>query len=232
MFSLNRKLIPFFISQTGVIPWEEATIVEDWNSKTISVCAPHLSDIAKIVSSIVASRPENLRHVIRCRIAPIPEAPTRSQLRLLEATMSKDLPGFNNTTAKVEKDHVFTTSELVDLRSVDLHYLTDYRRTVLLETEAELNATSSEYNLFTSITEFGGAGIARLRELAPSCGVLRLIESETHSVLQVIGSSEVAGRAFRTLKDGGVRQITDLKTVPRKIARWTAKDRGRFKAIL
>jgi hypothetical protein len=221
MSSSNASARPFFLIQTGVAAWEDPKIIDDYSSKTISVCALDSSDVKGIMFSLLSTRPAALSYVTRCHIAPRLDWWSDFQLKRFAALLARDPPGFTKTSVQVMARGLLVVSELIRPELVNLDSISSYRWTILLMTDADaVSITKQHERLFGSITEFRSTGLAKLRERAPTWPVLRLIESETHTAVQMIGPSVACDRACLALKTAGVRQITDEQTVPNEIARW------------
>jgi len=101
--------------------------------------------------------------------------------------------------------------------------LTAYRNTVLLEVDASINSAAALCEeLCGIVTDFGGAGIARLLDHSPRWAIFRVLEFETHAVAQAMGSSETSERTVQVLTDRSVRHLHDVRTVPAEVVRLRA----------
>jgi hypothetical protein len=112
--------------------------------------------------------------------------------------------------------HVCITSTLSDPSAVDPGSLTSYRHSALVEVEDA--AFERLQAVCATLTDLGGLGISTLLNDAGSPAVLRALELETHSVIQLIGASDVTDLAVRCLADRHIRQVNDIRTLPQEIA--------------
>jgi hypothetical protein len=216
MSSSSRKDQPLFIVQSGIAAWEDPRPIVDWRWKTISVFSGTLTVATPLLWGMVAARPLRLDRVLRVYLAPTVASMTESQKRRMFAELKKDPPGFNGTTLSSADTHVCVTSTLSDPSVVDLGFLTSYRRCALVEVED--SAAERLQGVCATLTDLGGSGISTLLNGAGSPAVLRASELETHSVIQLIGASDVSDLAVRCLADRHIRQFNDIRTLPQEIA--------------
>lgn len=221
MSSSAHRQEPFFVVQSGIVAWEETSPVSDWASKTVTVCAPRLALLENILWDL-ALTPDAVR-VFRWHVATVPAGSSRLQQRRMMSSMEVDPPGFSRTTVELRATTICMASELLEPSAVDLEYLSSYRTTALLATPWDVDSVSALCRtLCGKISELGSAGISALRAMSPTWTVLRVVELETHAVVQLIGSTEAAVSAERTLVEQGVRRVLDTTAVPSEIRRWTS----------
>jgi hypothetical protein len=210
----------FYVVQSGVVAWEDPQPIVDWRWKTVSVVATQLSVVLALLWDIVGFRPERFGRLLRCYLAPIPPSMTRAQKRRLMASLKVDPPGFAATTTYVTDTHVSVISVLNEPSDVHPGFLTDYRHCALMELN---NCTLSEaeplQRVCMAITDLGGSGINALLRSSVSLAILRVLDLESHAVIQAIGSSEASDRAIQVLTEHRVRRFHDIRALPEKIAK-------------
>ncbi len=208
-----------FVVQSGVVAWEDPQPIIDWTCKTVTVVSSKLSFAIALLWAILASRPDRFGRVFRLYLAPTAPEWTENQKRRLMAALRVDPPGFSETTLKVADLHVCVVSALSDPSAVDPGFLTDYRHCALVGVD---ESTTSEFeplgNVCPTIGHLANSGISKLLAGAKSVAVLRVLDRESHAVMQIIGSSEVSDAAVRCLTERGVRRLHDIRTLPPEIA--------------
>lgn len=205
-----------FVVQPGIATWEDLRPVVDRRWKTVSVFCGTLRVATPLLWAIVAARPLRLDRVLRVHLSPTLPSMTKSQKRRMLAELKKDPPGFSETKLSNYDTHVCVTSTLDDSSVVDLGFLTSYRRCVLIEVEHAAEETLQP--VCATMTEFGAVSISMLLNGAGGPAVLRTSELETHSVIQLVGSSDVCDLAVRCLADRRIRQFSDIRILPHEIA--------------
>ncbi len=218
-FLANRKGRPLFVVQSGIVTWEDPEPIADWRRKTISIVSRTLPVAIALLWAVVASRPQRINRVFRFYLAPISPSITAAQKRRLVTELKTDPPGFAETTLSFADTHACVTSTLSDPSAVDSGLLTAYRRCVLVELEdSPLLGAEPLQEACRTIADLGGAGIGTLLASAESSAVLRVLELESYTVIQLIGASEVIDSAIRCLVDQGIRRFHDVRTLPQEIA--------------
>jgi hypothetical protein len=208
-----------FVVQSGIVAWEDPQPVVDWTWKTVSVVSSKLSFAIALLWAILASRPDRFGRVFRLYLAPTAPEWTESQKRGLMAALRADPTGFSETTLKVADSHVCVVSELSDPSAVDPGFLTDYRRCALVEVDESTSSEPEPFgNVCPTIGHLANSGINKLLGDAKSVAVLRVLDRESHAVIQIIGSSEVSDAAVRCLTERGVQRLHDIRTLPQEIA--------------
>jgi hypothetical protein len=217
------KPAPFFVVQSGVVAWEDPAPVADWTSKTITVCAPRLSSLSGILWTLARGQESEVVRVFRWHVGAIAPGLSQLQQRRLISSMEKDPSGFARTIVELGAATICMASELIQTGAVDLQYLSSYRTTAMLATLGDVESTAALCrSLCGAIGELGGGGLALLRTMSPTWRVLRVLELESHSVVQLICSLEAAESADRNLVEQGVRRVLDLKSVPDEVASWSS----------
>jgi hypothetical protein len=215
----SRKGEPLFVVQSGVVAWEDPQPIADWRWKTISFVSRTLSVAMGLLWPLVESRPQRFDRVLRFYIAPIPAAATASQRRRLIKELTTDPLGFSETSLSIGEENICVTSVLNDPSIVVPDYLTAYRHCALLECESSgVSGVERLQSMCATVGDLGGAAICTLLSNVRSLVVLRVVESESHAVIQVIGPSEAGDAAIRCLADRGIRQFHDVRTLPEEIA--------------
>jgi hypothetical protein len=221
MSSSTHRGHPFFLVQAGIVAWEEPAPVSDWTSKTITVCAPQLPLLASVLWTLALAHVSEALRVFRWHVAPVAPVMGQLQRRRLVLSMQKDPPGFAGTTVALQSGVVCMASELAQSDAVDLQYLSAYRTTALLATPGDIASAAALCRVLCGSTmELSGQSIAALRARSPAWRVLRVLELESYSALQLIGSVRDADSADHVLATQGVRRVLDVKSVPAEIARW------------
>jgi hypothetical protein len=205
-----------FIVQSGIAAWEDLQRIVDWRWKTVSVFSGTLTAGIPLLWAMVAARPSRLNRILRISLAPAVSSMTESQKRRMFTKLKKDPPGFSGTTLSSVDTHVCVTSTLSDPTVVDPEFLTFYRRCALVAVEDP--AAERLPSVCATLTDLGGSGISTLLNGAGSPAVLRVAELETHSVIQLIGASDVSNLMVRCLSERHIRQFNDIRTLPREIA--------------
>ena len=215
----NRKGRPLFVVQSGIVTWEDPEPIADWRRKTLSIVSRTLPNAIDLLWAVIASRPQRIGRVFRFYLAPILPSMTASQKGRLVTGLKTDPPGFGETTLSISDTHACVTSVLTDPSAVDSGYLTAYRRCALVELEdGALSGAESLREVCRTIADLGGSSIGTLLDSVESSAVLRVIERESHSVIQLIGASEVIDSAIRCLVERGIRQFHDVRALPQEIA--------------
>lgn len=218
--SAARDLQSLFVVQSGIVAWEDPEPIADWRWKTVSICARRLSLLVAILWEIAASRPATLRRIFRFHVTPIPVGLGAMQKQRIVSSLCADPPGFGETNVTVRGQHACVTSELKDPSRVDLGYLTAYRSTSLLETDSSVrSATDLSDALCGTVRDFGGASIAGLLNQSAEWALLRILELESHAVVQLMGRYEVTEPAAQILTIRGIRQLHDVRNLPKEIAK-------------
>lgn len=219
MSSLPRK--PFFLHQLGIALWEDQFVLSDPMSETVTVCAPSLSDLVNAFRVTVSTRPDDLPFVFRCDLVLLQDWYTESQRRRFLASLQKSPPGFTETIERVQERRVTVISRMEDETAVQLESLSYYPGTALLETDREIDFQFLAHNnLLLTIADFQTAGISEIRRAVPSWVILRVIQSETNSVFQLIASSAACRRASVAIAKLGFGQIEDRGKTPALIQDW------------
>jgi hypothetical protein len=215
----NRKGQPLFVVQSGIATWEDPEPIADWRWKTVSIVSRTLSVAIALLWAMVASRPQRFKRVLRFYLAPIVPSMTAAQKRRLVTGLKTDPTGFAETTVSIANTHACVTSTLSDPSAVDSGSLTAYRRCVLVELEeSALSRAEPLQEACRTIADLGGLGIGTLLDSATRSAVLRVLELESHAVIQLIGAPEVSDSAVRCLVDRGIRQFHDIQGLPQEIA--------------
>jgi hypothetical protein len=218
-FLANRTGQPLFVVQSGIVTWEDPEPIADWRRKTVSIVSRTLPAAIALLWAVVASRPKRINRVFRLCLAPISPSITAAQKRRLVTELKTDPPGFAETTLNIANTHASVTSMLSDPSAVDFGFLTGYRSCVLVELEdSPLPGTEPLKEACRTIADLGGAGIATLLANAESSAVLRVLELESHAVIQLVGVSDIIDSAIRCLVDRGIRRFHDVRTLPEEIA--------------
>ena len=219
-FSEPPKTAILFIVQSGIVAWEEREPVVDWQWKTVSTVAGRLSFLTEIFQDLITSRPPALKNVLRVQAASLPADATRSQRRRLIKNLEGEVPGFTLLSVNVSGNQAFVFSELHDIPSVSLEYFGSYRRTILIETDADLHSLTAQCELvFESGSDFGGPGVARLLNGVGNLAILRALEKGSHAALQLVGSAESSNAAVSLLMERGLRRVDDSRTLHEEIGR-------------
>jgi hypothetical protein len=208
---------PLFVVQTGIVAWEDKQPIVDWRWKTVSILSRELHAAAALLWALVSSRPKQLEHVLRVYLAPVVPSMTEAQKRRLATALGKDPPGFSDTHLGAAGANTCVMSILNDQSAVDPRFLTDYRRCALLELESEAWSPSIG-NACKTIADLGGQGLSTMLNQLSTAAILRVLERESHVVIQLIGSSEVSDVGVRCLIDKGVEQFHDIRALPQMIA--------------
>jgi len=144
---------------------------------------------------------------------------TNAQKRRLVTQLKADPPGFSETTLTIADTHACVTSVLRDPSVVDTGFLTAYRRCALVEMD---DATQHNTGLLRdgcpTISDLGNSGIATLLDENDGLAILRLLDFESYSVVQLIGPPAVEDPATQCLLRQGVRQFHDIGTLSQEIA--------------
>ena len=214
----NGKGQPLFVVQSGIVAWESPEPITDWRRKTVSIVSRTLPVAIGLLWAVVASRPQRINRVIRFYVATIPASMTAAQKRRLVAELKTNPPGFAETTLMIADTHACLTSVLSDPSAVDSSYLTEHRHCALVEFE-ESAVLGVEFlqEACRTIADLGGPGICTLLDSAESLAVVRVLERKSHSVIQLIGASEVIDSAIRCLVDRGIRRFHDVRALPQEI---------------
>jgi hypothetical protein len=215
----NRKGRPLFVVQSGIVTWEDPEPITDWRRKTISIVSRTLPVAITLLWAVVASRPQRINRVIRFYVAPISPSITAAQKRRLVTELKTNPPGFAETTLSITDTHAWVTSVLGDPSAVDSGYLTEYRHCALVEfADSAVSGVESLQEACRTIADLGGSSICTLLDSAESLAVFRVLERESHSVIQLMGASEVIDSAIRCLVDQGIRRFHDVRALPQEIA--------------
>jgi hypothetical protein len=217
MFSTSRKDQPFFIVPSGIVPWEDLRAIADPQWNTVSLISGTLSAAIPPLWALVASKPPRLTRVFQVSAALVAPEWTNFQKRRFFAKLKKDQPGFSETTTLLADTHVCITSTLSDPSAVDPGSLTSYRHSALVEVED--GAFERLQAVCATLTDLGGSGISTLLNGAGSPAILRALELETHSVIQLIGASDVSDLAVQCLADRHIRQVNDIRNYPGQFIR-------------
>lgn len=206
-----------FFVQSGIVACEDLQPIADSRWQTVSVVSANLSTVIPLLWALVDSKPPRVTRVLRVSVGSMEaHSMTESQKRRLFAQLGKDPPGFSETTLHLADTHVCITSTLRDPSAVDPGYLTAYRHCALVEIED--STVERLQAVCATLNDLGGSGISALLNGAGSSAVLRALELDTHSVIQLIGASDVSDLAVRYLADRHIRQINDIRTLPHEIA--------------
>jgi hypothetical protein len=212
----SRKNHPLFIVESGINAWEDPRPVVDFRWKTVSVVSGTLTVATPLLWAMVAARPLRLNRVLRVGLARMVPSMTESQKRRMFAGFKKDPPGFIETKLSSTDTHLCFTSTLGDPSVVDLGFLTAYPYCALVEVQD--SAAEALQAACATVTDLRNLGIGALLSSAGSPAVLRALELETHSVIQLIGASDVIDLAVRCLADRRIRQLNDIRILPQEIA--------------
>jgi hypothetical protein len=143
---------------------------------------------------------------------------TASRKRRAVAQLSVSPPGFSETVLNIANEHACVTSALSDPIAVDPNYLTAYRQCALAEVDdSTRSAATALGEACQSLTDLGASGVERLLGSGGGVAVLRVLERESHTVVQLIGPSEVSDAATRHLAETGVRRFHDMGALPQEI---------------
>ena len=127
---------------------------------------------------------------------------TGAQKRRLMTGLKTDPTGFAETSLSMADTHACVTSMLSDPTAVDSRALTEYRRCALVELEySALSGANPLQEACKTLADLGAPGIGMLLDGAGSSAVLRVLELESHAVIQLIGASEISDSAIRCLFD-------------------------------
>lgn len=199
-----------FVVQKGIATWEGPEPLDDSRWMTVSVLGSQLRHVIPILWTLIGWPPSNGKVVYRIHISGLPEMVTRTLRRNLMAKLSADMPGFRDTHANVGEKKLCVISKLANPSSVDASSLTFYRHTALIETDSSIFAPSELCDqLCPNVSDFDAGGIACLLTVMKKLGVYRVLDLETHAVVQFIGSHEASGAAVRLLVDRKFRQLTN-----------------------
>jgi len=215
----NRKGRPFFVVQSGIVTWEDPEPIVDWRRKTVSIVFRTLPAAIGLLWAVVASRPQQINRIIRFYVAPISPSMTAARKHRLVTELKTNPPGFAETTLSITDTHACLTSVLSDPSAVDFGYLTAYWHYALVAFEDNaVSGAESLQDACRTIADLGGSGICTLLDSAESSAVFRVLERDSHSVIQLIGASEVIDSAIRCLIDQGIRRFHDVRALPQEIA--------------
>lgn len=214
----NRKGRPFFIVQSGIVAWEDPEPIADWKRKTVSIVSKTLPAAIDLLWAVVASRSPRTSSIVRLYLAAISPSMTAAQKRRLTTALKTDPPGFAETTVSITSNQACAASTLYDPSAVDPEFLTAYRRCALVEVEENSREPEPFQEACRAIADFGGAGIGALLESVEISRVLRVLELESHAIIQFIGAPEVSDSAIRCLVDLGIRQFNDVRGLAEELA--------------
>lgn len=216
----HNRADAIFVMESGVSAWEDPEPVADWNKKTVSVVSGQLSAAVELLWLIIRSRPPSFERVLRLYLAPLAPAMTASQERRLMAQLKTDPPGFTETTIAIAGAHACVTSVLDDPSAVEAGFLSSYRSCALIEIKDTVRHNIDRLrNACSIITDLGSSGIAALLNEDQGLAVLRLLELESYTVIQLIGSPMVSQLAVQCLLEQGVQQCHDIRALPHELAR-------------
>jgi hypothetical protein len=142
------------------------------------------------------------------------------QKRRIKSQLMISPPGFSDPIVEMGNDRACVLFDLADSSAVDADYITAYRRCLLVELDDTVRSKFSLASLVCkSIKDFGNAGIATLLGNADDSIILRILNLESHSVVQLIGSSEASDTAVNCLVEKGIRRVHDVREIPQEITR-------------
>lgn len=211
----------FFVVQPGVVAWEDPTPVPDGRYLTVSLVSSALPIAADLLRDIVLLRPLAVERFFRVAVVPKPPDTGAAQTRRFTTQFSKDLLGFVETKTSLIDNVGWAVSELRDVSVMDVNSLTDYRHCALLGSSSATSAELLRRARHPAFSDLGGEGLQwLLEELAP-VALMRTLDLESHSVIQVLGSSARCDEAIRFFHARGVRQVADVDSVAAEIRQFS-----------
>jgi len=130
-----------------------------------------------------------------------------------------DPPGFRGTHVHWGDTHFSVLSELTDHSAVNVRSIDNYRYTALIEVEASaLSPPDFSDQICRSVSAFDHYGIKWLLELDESNVVFRVLDCETHNVVQLIGLREAGRAAMQLLAGLKLCQVPDVSRLHEVIA--------------
>jgi hypothetical protein len=211
----------FFVLQSGIVGWEDPRPMVDWQRKTVSIVSGDLVTSMSMLWPIIARRPSRFGRVLRISVAPIPNPMNELQKRRLKSQLMVAPPGFSDPTVEIGNDRACALSELVDSFAIEADFLTAYRSCLLVEFDDNGRSKSTLTGaVCQSIRDFGNDGIVSLLDNMDDLVALRILNLESHSVVQVIGPMEASDAAVSYLTEKGIRRIHDIRDIPQEIAKF------------
>jgi hypothetical protein len=203
----------FVLVQTGVVAWEGPIAYANWRCKTISVIARTLGTLSQALKTSLSDVSSAVRvHVVTL---PIDIAPTQ-RARIMKS-LAADPPGMKNTVASIsEGDVALVQSEIVDVDEVDLGYLSSYRSSLVIVRPG--GPDPGDISAAVSGSAFDGEALGRILEVSAGAALLRVLDMETHAVLQVIGEGTLLGAVLKRIEKQGFRRLLQPSDVPGAIS--------------
>lgn len=196
--------------------------IPDWRFKTVTLVCRRLTLIAELLRNLVEAPTHGMERFFRLALASMPSNSNAIQTRRLVSQLSASPPGFSETKLNVSDHSYRIMSELQDVRHLDIEYLTQYRQCVLIgATSAELAVDSFPIK-WSDKSRFDGEGLLSLFTTDAICLVLRVLDMETHAVLQVIGRAKSCDEVANYFEDLQVRRIHDVRSIAVEIRQLTA----------
>lgn len=215
--SSNHRELAMMVVQSGIVAWEDPAPIPDWRFKTVTLVSKRLVLIAELLRNLVESHVHGIERFFRLVLTPMPPSLDVVQTRRLISKLSANPPGFSETKLTISSDFYRITSELQDIRRIDIEYLTQYRQCVLV------GATSGEFAAgnvpigWSNKSRFGGDGLLSLFATDEIILVLRVLDMESHAVLQVIGHAKSCDKVSSYFDDMEVRRVHDVRNISEEI---------------
>jgi hypothetical protein len=208
----------FFLIQSGVNAWEGTRPIPRRHLVTVSVVSNNLPGVMPLFWDIVASQATQCTCVFRIALARMhPLLWTRLQKQKFIDRLQAEQPGFSKVGHHISGTRACVVSKLTDPRAVHPDYLSAYLSSALLEANERIGPEAIE-RVWRTISNLGNTGIDALLCSVGIVEVLRVLDRETHAVIQLIGCHEAVRPAVRYLVQHRIAQLHDLREVPGAIA--------------
>jgi hypothetical protein len=206
--------------QSGVVAWESPAPVADWSSKTLSVVVRELDFLGSLLRALLCAGIEGFRYATRLHIAALPDTVNATQLKRILATLQQDPPGMRHTTVQaVDNMHAYVLSEIAKPELLELSHLTASRTTLIVASANERDAIGLLHDVPAAWSGFDSEALHALRARLLGACLIRVVDMETHSVLQVIGDSQLVSQVWSHVDKMGLRMILDPQEAPGAIER-------------
>ena len=213
--AVGRPEQSLFLVHSGIVAWEAPRPIADWKWKTVSVVSKELSTAAPLLWEIMASRPSQLKHVLRLSLHPFPASMTASQKRRIATKLNKDPPGFASTRTTMADEQACSISVLNEPAAVDPETLTAYRRCAIVAVES--CSMAAVRRICSTTIDLDGSSIHTLIDQLGTAALSRVLDLPTCAVVQLFGSSETSDLAVQCLIANGVKRLHDMRTLPQEL---------------
>lgn len=199
----------FGLVQSGVVAWESVVPVADWSTKTLSLVVRQLDVLSSLFRELLCCGIDGLKFAARLHVSALPAAVSAAQMQRILITLQKDPPGMRNTIVEaVGNTHAYVLSEIAQPQQVVLDYLTASRATVVVATANEGESLTLVRHASAAWKVFDANALRELRERLPGACLLRVVDTETHCALQVIGDSGLVSQVWNHVAGMGLRKIS------------------------